>query len=75
MFPCGHTMLAAAIYLLIHGKRHPGFKRATGLLCLAEMSTLILSRGHYSIDTAGGMLSLIVIGWLARYRERFQLEG
>jgi membrane-associated phospholipid phosphatase len=76
MFPSGHTMLAAAIYLLIDGKRHPGFKWATGLLCLAEMVTLILSRGHYAIDIAGGaMLSFIVVGWLARSKERFRLEG
>jgi membrane-associated phospholipid phosphatase len=76
MFPSGHTMLAAAIYFLIAGKRHPGFKRAAGLLCLAEMITLLLSRGHYSIDLAGGvMLSFIVIGWLMRYRERFRLAG
>lgn len=76
MFPSGHTMLAAAIFLLIDGKRHPGFKWATGLLCLAEMVTLLLSRGHYSIDIAGGvMLSLIVVGWLARYRERFRIEA
>ena len=55
MFPSGHTMLAAAIYFLIDGRRHPGFKRAAGLLCLAEMITLILSRGHYSIDIVGGV--------------------
>ncbi len=74
MFPSGHTMLAAVIFLLVDGKRHPGFKRATGLLCLAEMVTLILSRGHYSIDIAGGvMLSLIVVGWLARYRDRLRI--
>jgi membrane-associated phospholipid phosphatase len=76
MFPSGHTMLAAAIYFLIDGQRHPGFKRAAGLLGLAEMITLILSRGHYSIDVAGGvMLAFIVIGWLAGYKERFRLDG
>ncbi|MCX7029051.1 MAG: phosphatase PAP2 family protein [Spirochaetes bacterium] len=76
MFPSGHVMLAAVIYFLIDGKRHPGFKRAAGLLCLAEMITLILSRGHYSIDLVGGlMLAFIVIGWLMRYRERFRLAG
>ncbi len=76
MFPSGHTMLAMAIYYLIDGKGHPGFKRAAGLLALAEMVTLILSRGHYSIDVAGGvMLSYIVVGWLARYKERFRLVG
>ena len=32
MFPSGHTMLAAAIWFLIDGQRHPGFKRAAGLL-------------------------------------------
>jgi membrane-associated phospholipid phosphatase len=76
MFPSGHVMLASAIYFLIDGKRHPGFKRTAGLLCLAEIVTLILSRGHYSIDIVGGlMLSFIVIGWLTRYRERLRLEG
>lgn len=76
MFPSGHTMLAMAIYYLIDGKRHRGFKRAAGLLALAEMITLILSRGHYSIDVAGGvMLSRLVVGWLTRYKERFRITG
>jgi membrane-associated phospholipid phosphatase len=77
MFPSGHTMLAAAIFFLIDGKRHPGFKWATGLLCLAEMITLILSRGHYSIDIVGGVaLSyFVVVVWLARYRERFGISA
>jgi membrane-associated phospholipid phosphatase len=76
MFPSGHTMLAAAIFLMVDGRRNRGFKWATGLLCLAEMITLILSRGHYSIDVAGGaMLSCIVVAWLARSRERFRIEG
>jgi membrane-associated phospholipid phosphatase len=70
-------MLASAIYFLIDGRRHPGFKRAAGLLCLVEMITLILSRGHYSIDIVGGaaLSYLVVVLWLARYRERFRLTG
>jgi membrane-associated phospholipid phosphatase len=76
MFPSGHVTLAAAMYFLIDGQRHPWFKRAAGLLGLAEMITLILSRGHYSIDVAGGvMLGFIAIGLLTRYRERFRLAG
>ncbi len=75
--PSGHTILGAAINLLVDGKRHPGFKRAAGLPRLAEMIALILSRGDYSIDIVGGVaLSYLVVAvWLARYRERFRLTG
>jgi membrane-associated phospholipid phosphatase len=75
MFPSGHVTLAAAIYFLIDGKRHPGFKRAAGLLALAEIVTLLLSRGHYSIDVAGGiMLGWLTILLLEGRRERFRLR-
>ena len=75
MFPSGHVTLAAAIYFLIDGERHPGFKRAAGILGLAEIVTLLLSRGHYSIDVAGG----IMLGWLTVLllkgrRERFSIR-
>jgi len=77
MFPSGHTMLVAAIFFLIDGKRHPGFKWATGLACVAEMIVLLLCRGHYSIDIVGGvaLAYLVVVTWMARYKERFRLVG
>lgn len=74
MFPSGHVALATAIYFLIDGRKHPEFKWAAGLLGLAEMIALILSRGHYSIDVVGGvMLGYIAIGLMLPYRERFRL--
>jgi membrane-associated phospholipid phosphatase len=75
MFPSGHITLAAAAYFLIDGRRHPGFKRAVGMLGLAETVTLLLSRGHYSIDVAGGvMLGWLTILLLEGRRERFRLN-
>jgi membrane-associated phospholipid phosphatase len=74
MFPSGHVTLAAAIFFLIDGKRHPGCKLAAGLLGLAEMVTLILSRGHYTIDIAGGvMVGYLAVHLLEGSRERLAL--
>jgi hypothetical protein len=43
---------------------------------LAEIVTLILSRGHYSIDLAGGvMLGYIAVNLTMPCRERFRLES
>jgi membrane-associated phospholipid phosphatase len=76
MFPSGHVTLATAIYFLIDGRKYPEFKWAAGLLGLAEMITLILSRGHYSIDVVGGvMLGYIATGLMLPYRERFRLPA
>ncbi len=76
MFPSGHVTLAAAIYFLIDGKSHPGYKLAMGLLGLAEMVTLLLSRGHYSIDIAGGvMVGYLAVHLLQASRERLALWG
>jgi membrane-associated phospholipid phosphatase len=74
MWPSGHVSLASAVYFLIDGRKHPEFKWAAGILGLAEIVTLILSRGHYSIDAAGGvMLGYIAIGLMMPYKERFRL--
>jgi membrane-associated phospholipid phosphatase len=76
MWPSGHMSLASAVFFLIDGRKYPEFKWAAGMLSLAEMVTLILSRGHYSIDVAGGvMLGYIAIKLMAPYRERFRLES
>ena len=75
MFPSGHVTLAAAFFFLIDGQRHPGWKRAAGLLGLAQIITLLLSRGHYSIDVAGGiMVGYLATSLLSRRREIFRLE-
>jgi len=75
MFPSGHVALAALFYFLIDGKRHSGFKWAMAMLGVAEIVTLILSRGHYSIDIIGGVMqAFIVITVMSRYKERFKIE-
>jgi len=75
MFPSGHVALAAIFYFMIDGKRQSGFKWALGMLCIAEIITLILSRGHYSIDIVGGVMqAFVVITVMSRYKERFNTE-
>jgi membrane-associated phospholipid phosphatase len=61
MFPSGHAMLSAAFFFLVDGEKSPGAKRILGLLAAAESAALILSRGHYSIDIAGGVMT----AWIA----------
>jgi membrane-associated phospholipid phosphatase len=75
MWPSGHMSLVSAVYFLIDGRKYPEFKWAAGILGLAEIVTLILSRGHYSIDVVGGvMLGYIAIALMVPHRERFRLE-
>jgi len=74
MFPSGHVMLASIFFLMIDGKRHPGFKWTMAALGMAEIVTLLLSRGHYSIDIVGGVMqAFIVFTLMSRYKERFRL--
>lgn len=72
MFPSGHTYLTAVIFFLIDRKRTPRLKIAAGILCIAEMVTLLLSHAHYSIDLVGGlMVAFLVHHWMSRYKDRF----
>ncbi len=74
MWPSGHVSLVSAIYFFIDGRKHPEFKWAAGLLGLAEMITLILSRGHYSIEVVGAvMLGYIAVRLMMPYKERFRI--
>ena len=74
MFPSGHVMLVAIFFFMIDGKRHSGFKWAMAILGMAEIFTLVLSRGHYSIDIVGGVMqAFIVITVMSQYKERFNI--
>lgn len=71
MFPSGHTAAAALCVLLVDGGRGPLAKRVTVACLLAEVASLLLSRGHYSIDIVGGLLLAYFVhaeitrrGWL-----------
>jgi len=54
-FPSGHTMFAFLVYFLINKKENV-LKYLTLLMALFESFSLILSRGHYTIDIVGGFL-------------------
>lgn len=56
MYPSGHTAAALLCVLLVDRKRAPVL-RVTALACACTVWIgLILSRAHYSIDIAGGLL-------------------
>lgn len=56
MFPSGHVALSFIIYLIIPRDTHKGLNSAAGILCILQIAVLVFSRGHYSIDIAGGVL-------------------
>ena len=56
LFPSGHTALAYLLTRLTDRERAPGLRAAQTVLLGVIMVTMLLSRGHYSIDLAGGLL-------------------
>jgi membrane-associated phospholipid phosphatase len=56
MFPSGHVMLVFIAYYISNGIMPKYFRAILFLICLVEIISLILSRGHYSIDIVGGFL-------------------
>lgn len=53
-FPSGHTGIVILCYLLVNGKEAPTIKKILLISVIIEIVSLILSRGHYSIDIVGG---------------------
>lgn len=56
LFPSGHTALAYLLTRLTDRERAPGLHAAQALLLGVIMVTMLFSRGHYSVDIAGGLL-------------------
>ena len=56
LFPSGHTALALLLILLIGRRLHPRLRTAAVVLLGVMMVSMLYSRGHYSIDLAGGAL-------------------
>lgn len=56
MFPSGHVGASLLCVMLIDPERAPVLKRVALALLLTQIAGLILARGHYSIDIAGGLL-------------------
>lgn len=74
MFPSGHQMLATLAYMLMDRERIPRLKSIAGYIAILEGVTLLLSRGHYSIDVVGGALvALVIAERLSRIKDRFNL--
>ncbi len=55
-FPSGHIGSSFLFFLFIHQKTAPLLKVLSGLIVLVIAVSLLLARGHYSIDIAGGLL-------------------
>lgn len=56
MFPSGHTALVVLLVRFTDRSRAPALQRAFVALAAIVVITLLLSRGHYSIDLVGGAL-------------------
>lgn len=56
MWPSGHTADTFLCFLLINASKAPGLRRLTGAMVVVQCVSLILARGHYSIDVVGGLL-------------------
>jgi len=54
-FPSGHAAAAALMFFLIEDKRRK-LKWSCFWLLVGQIAVLLLSRGHYSIDIAGGLM-------------------
>lgn len=55
-FPSGHTGFAVVAYMLADKSKSRVVKLILYILVLAEIVSLIFSRGHYTIDIIGGLL-------------------
>lgn len=56
LFPSGHTALALLLARLTDRTRAPGLRAAQIVLLGVIVVTMLVSRGHYSIDIADGLL-------------------
>ncbi len=75
MFPSGHMALSALIWFYIGPGPGRTLKHLAGIFAALQGVVLLLSRGHYSIELAGGiMVAYIVCRIAQRYRDRFRLR-
>lgn len=75
MFPSGHTSFAFLLFLFVDQKKHPKAKLALGILFMLFTISMAVSRGHYSIDIAGGMmLSYIIFINMKRFKKQLKFD-
>lgn len=60
-FPSGHTAFVFMCYLFINKNEAPLIKNILLFSTVGEIISLILSRGHYTIDVVGGLLLTYVV--------------
>lgn len=76
MFPSGHTALAAVAYFAVDRVKAPGVKHLLFWMLIIQVASLLLSRGHYSIDIIGGILiSYLVVTELTKHKAAFCCKG
>ena len=72
-FPSGHTIMVTMAYMLISNSDAPILKKLALISVLIEIISLLISRGHYSIDIVGGLLlSYFVYHELTKYRDQLK---
>jgi membrane-associated phospholipid phosphatase len=73
-FPSGHFATAMICYYFIDKKTAPILNKFALAGIIAEGVSLILSRGHYSIDIVGGfMISYIIFNEMQKYKEKLTI--
>lgn len=69
-FPSGHTIMVALTYMLISKEKSSSFKNLALASVIIEVISLILSRGHYSIDIVGAFLvCYFVVNEMRKYQK------
>ena len=72
MFPSGHMMLSAIFYFFVKGKEYGKTRKILAWLAFLQGFVLLISRGHYSIDIVGGIMSAYIIDRLSlRYKAKW----
>ncbi len=61
MFPSGHIALIALIYFFIDIKKDKFIKYLYLISFILSTITMVISKGHYSIDVVGGILIAYVV--------------
>jgi membrane-associated phospholipid phosphatase len=73
-FPSGHTGFTVIAYMLTDKKTNRYIHLILWCLVIGEILSLLLSRGHYSIDIAGGLLlGYFVVSEIKKYKEKLVL--
>lgn len=75
-FPSGHTIMVAMTYLIINQQDAPKtLKILASASLIIEVISLILSRGHYSIDIVGALLlCYFVFNEIKRFKSSLVIE-